>query len=238
MDEQAGSVVSAFAGYLSLRSHLVQAASVHLGRFDPTYVDSVRSELARDDVDPVTYSPTPLTGSAAEKFARFRRLLNATCEVELYFRQVNAAVVLLALPGAHDVPDELAELRIQPSEQFFHHLQAWSMSLGSLFERVDNLVTLTVRQLMRPTDTGGWRRAEARHKAALKATQDRHRALRNSFAHQGGIFDGTMASGVWEEVAAAGRWLDTDIACHFIYENRVRYVDGTTRGTATAVREL
>lgn len=216
----------------------MQAASAHLRRIDPIYVDSVRSELARDDIDPIDSVATPLTGSAAERFSRFRRLFNATYEVELYIRQVNAAVVLLALPGAHAVPDEVSSLRVQPSEQFFHHLQAWSMSLGSLFDRADNLVTVAVRQLVRPIDGDGWREAESRHKAAVKAIQDRYRTLRNSFAHQGGVFDEIMNSGVWDQVAAAGIWLDTAIACHFIYENRTKYIEGTTRGTATAIREL
>jgi hypothetical protein len=227
---------TSFAAYKSFRSNLVAAAAFHIERIDPSYAANTRTALATvTDAQPLA-ALDALPAAAAERFSRFRRLLNAVYEVELYFRQVNAGVILLAVPGAHQLPAEIADMQVPESEQFFHHLQAWSMSLGSLFDRMDNLVTLAARQLIRPAP--GWDSVDQRLKQAVRVGQDKHRTLRNSFAHQGGVFDQMASTGVWDQVAALGHWLSTSVACDAMYAEHVDYVNRTTLATATALQDI
>jgi hypothetical protein len=218
------------SGFFDFRTHLLDAASHALAQIEPTFVSDMQSRLAgKQDI---TAGPPPPMN---DRFKRYRSLLNDTYELELAIHSLRVSTLLLAAPGRaaeHEV------LQVNEAEQFLHHFQMWSYSVGSLFDRAKHVLAVSVRQLIRPIDRAKADATETQIKASLEAAYDAHRNIRDSFAHGRGVFEQLADTGTWERASATKLWPQTRLAPNEIYRNSQTYRQATRLAGERAFRDI
>ena len=191
--------------FTNLKRKICEAARNALIAANPEYVQTFlrRLEETSGDLDRVIDETKPLLG---ERLKDWTDLLNAVLDVELVLDKAKRSLMFLR-SDIEGTPEESGAWVV-------YHIDHWTFQMDALLERVDKLVALVLRRLVRPKDNT-WQAKQKAIRDDVKKMKDEIAKRRDPLAHGlGGGVLGIQEERLWEPFLA-GRAFDVDIVASF-----------------------
>ena len=187
-----------FAGF---KKKLQEAARRALIAANPEYVKTFQQRLddTGGDLERVIEETKPLLGKGLGSWSR---LLTALLDFELVLDKVTRSLRFhgTSISGS---PEEVGAW-------VHYHFDHWAFQMDALLERLDKLIAVVFRQLVRPKDSD-WRNKERVLRSDVKKMKGSIGKVRHPLAHGlGGGVTGIQDERLWEPFLA-GAAFDVDI---------------------------
>jgi len=190
--------------FTNLKGKICQAAAEALDVINPQYVQTFQKRMETgDDIRRVIDETRPLLGDG---FERWNDLLTAVLDLTFAIDKVERSLTYVRL-----------DMAVTPEENgawFICHKDLWTFYVDALFEKLDTLVTKTIRYLVRPKEREGWQAIEDTLRKDVRMMKNEIGKLRDPLAHglgngrqvkaQGGSITGVQEERLWESVLASG----------------------------------
>ena len=187
--------------FTKLRQHVRSFARAKLEKANPQYAESFLDTLARtNDFVQAQDIAAPLLRVEDEDVTLgtkvrpvWNTLLTATFDFELALDKTKRAVLLLRLP----VPRPL-DPHLNTGAWAIYHWDHWLFSIDALLDRLDKLIKLVCRSILRPK-RAYWQQIQKRLSDDVQVMKEPVSKLRDPLAHgEGGGVKGPEEEHLWE----------------------------------------
>ncbi len=210
------------------KEKISEGARGALAETNPEYIRTLHGQLkeAGGDLDRATRATNALIST---DFPHWPDLLTAILDFEAVLDKMTRSLGFMRFSPVQSA--------MQKGAWFDYHLDYWCFLMDALLERVDRLVALTFRRLVRPKDKD-WQAKQAHVRDDVNRMKQEIAKIRDPLAHGlGGGITGIQEERLWEPYLAMGHF-DVDLVGEFyerIEEFQDRWVDRVEQTTVLAL---
>lgn len=180
---------------VEFKRNLIAKAREELERINPAFVQAFQKGVADGEaLERVIETTRPVLGTKAHaRWDRWSKLLTAALDVEFAMDQVRRSLWLLeATPqGAPN------NRRYDPGAWIVYHVDHWIFEMHAFLERLEKLVKLTCRSLVRPMNLR-WPEIEKELMSPIAKIKKDIGKMRHPLAHGGGPVEAIEEEQLWE----------------------------------------